>query len=320
MTEARKPVILDVDTGVDDALALLLAVQHPALEVAAVTCVGGNVSLNQVVANTLAVLALAGARDIPVAAGMAAPLVEPARSASYVHGTNGLADLELPAHGLRAEAVHAVELQRVLLEEAPEPVTIIALAPLTNVAILLRMYPHVAEKLAGITFMGGAIGVGNATATAEFNVWHDPEATEMVLRSGVPITMYGLEPFRRVTVTAADVVGLRSSGSPVRRTAGALLAQRDGIVGELTADGTRVVSVGDAGAVCAVIEPDGVTSRRAHTTVALAPGLTRGQTVVDLRTAAEAARDLDRDGQDTVEVITGVDGERYRRIFLDTLR
>lgn len=319
MIDGPLPVILDVDTGVDDALALLLAVRHPALDVRAVSCVVGNVALDKVVANTLAVLALTGGHDIPVAAGMDAPLVEPPSAASYVHGVNGLADLELPPHGLTVEPVHAVELLRNTLEAAPAPVALIALAPLTNIAVLLRMYPRVAENLAGITFMGGAICGGNATPSAEFNVWHDPEATEVVLRSGVPTTMYGLEAFRGATVTSSEIAQLQGTDDPVSRFAGDLLAHYDSITGEFAPDGTRAVTIGDAGTVCSVIDPDGATRRSAHTTVSLAPGVTRGQTVVDLRTDAEAGREVGGRA-DTTEVLTGVDGARYRRLFLDALR
>ncbi|GAB3810540.1 nucleoside hydrolase [Tessaracoccus terricola] len=317
MTRIPIPVVLDVDTGVDDALALALAVRHSALDVRAVTCVAGNASLEQVVDNTLAVLALAGAGPVPVAAGMTAPLVEPARSAGHVHGSNGLAGLTLPPHGREPEPVHAVELLRRVLEEADEPVTVIALAPLTNIAVLLRMYPHVAGRIAGITMMGGAIFVGNATPSAEFNVWHDPEAAEIVLGSGIPVTMYGLEPFRRVTCGPGDVAALRSAGDPLRRAAGELLAHLDTVTGE-DGDGGRVVGIGDAGAVCAVIDPDGVTTRHAPVSVALAPGITRGRTVVDLRTSTDTARPTpDHDGP--VRVVTDVDGARYRRLFLEAL-
>ncbi|TRY18158.1 nucleoside hydrolase [Tessaracoccus rhinocerotis] len=317
MTRTPIPVVLDVDTGVDDALALMLAVRHPALDVRAVTCVAGNASLEQVVDNTLAVLELSGAGPVPVAAGMSTPLVEPARSAGHVHGGNGLADLARPAHGRRVEPVHAVELLRATLEATSEAVTLIALAPLTNIAVLLRMYPRLAERIAGITMMGGAIFVGNATPSAEFNVWHDPEAAEIVLGCGLPVTMYGLEPFRRVTCDADDIARLRAAGDPLRRTAGDLLAHLDGVTGE-DASGGRVVGIGDAGAVCAVIDPEGVTRRRAPVSVSLAPGITRGRTVVDLRTSTDTARPAEEpDGP--VEVVTDVDGARYRRLFLEAL-
>ena len=135
------PVVLDVDTGVEDALALLLAVRHPALELRAVSCVAGNTHVDQVVANTLKVLDAAGAGDVPVARGAERPLLEPARDAHHVHGADGMADLGLPDSPRRPVDVHAVELLRRTILDSAEPVTLVTLAPMTNAALLLRTYP-----------------------------------------------------------------------------------------------------------------------------------------------------------------------------------
>lgn len=314
------PVILDVDTGIDDALALMLAVRHPALDVRAVTCTGGNVPLDQVVANTLAVLALAGGDDIPVAAGAHRPLIEAPQDAGYIHGRNGIADQQLPAHGLTAVDVHAVELLRQTLESSDERLTVIALAPLTNIALLLRLYPQVADRVERIVMMGGSIGPGNATAAAEFNVWHDPEAADIVLSSGVPVTMYGLEPFYRVTCSAETIEQLRIDENACARFAGALLAH----LAKVTEDesricGTGAAAIGDAGAVCAVIAPEGVTTVAAPVSVALAPGLTRGQTVVDTRDGLGAGGEAMVGRDSSTAVVTDVDVERYRALFLGAL-
>ncbi|MFK4730658.1 nucleoside hydrolase [Agromyces mediolanus] len=311
------PVVLDVDTGVDDALALLLAVRHPALDVLAVSCAGGNVPLAQVVENTRRVLDLADAPPVPIAAGMHRPLVETPQDASYVHGRTGLGTLELPPSERPVEEVHAVELLRRTLLAAPEPVTVIALAPLTNVAVLLRMHPEVAPRIARIVMMGGAIGAGNATAAAEFNVWHDPEAAEIVLTSGVPVVMYGLEPFYTATVGADRIAELGRSADPVARAAGSLLAHLAGV----TEDEDRVGSagaaaIGDAGTVAAVIDPALLRLHRAPVRVALAEGPTRGCTVVDLRTGLGAGGAETKDAGSHVEVVTGLDGARCAGLFL----
>jgi pyrimidine-specific ribonucleoside hydrolase len=318
MTERSKnPVVLDVDTGIDDALAIMLAVAHPGLEVRAITCVGGNVSLPRVVENTLGVLALMGA-DVPVAAGMSAPLLEPPRHASHVHGANGIADIELPAHGLRAVPEHAVELLRRTILASETPVTLISLAPMTNIAVLLRMYPELTANLERIVVMGGAIGHGNATAVAEFNVWHDPEAAEIVFGSGVPATMYGLEPFYKVAVDGQRIAALAASEQPRAQFAGRMLQH----LALMTADEDRLATpetacIGDAGAVCAAIDPGGVLTVRTPVQVALDGTVARGQTVVDLRPgAAEALR---AGGRGLVEVVHDVDAERYRDLFLGTL-
>ncbi len=202
------PVILDVDTGIDDALALLLAAKSPALDLLAVSCVSGNAGVDQVVRNTLKVLDAAGATDVSVARGADRPLLEPARDARHVHGEDGMGDLGWPDSERAPVDMHAIELMRLTLESAPRPVTLVPLAPMTNVALLLRAYPHVADNIERIVFMGGAAAIGNATAAAEFNVWHDPEAAGIVLTSGLPVTMYGLDVFYEVTIDEAAAARL----------------------------------------------------------------------------------------------------------------
>ncbi len=281
---AARPVILDVDTGVDDALAILLAVRHPALDVRAITCTGGNAPLAQVVTNTLRVLDAAGAGSIPVAAGAHRPLLEAPQHAAAIHGSDGLADLGLPTSARTPEPVHAVELLRRTLATSEEPLTIISLAPLTNIALLLRMHPEVVDRIERVVMMGGAVGTGNATAAAEFNVWHDPEAAAIVLGAGLDVLMYGLEPFYRVGVSPDDVQRLLAAEGTAPRLAGALLTHLIGIdaTEERVADDR--VPIGDAGAVCAAIDPTPLVTRVAPVEVALATGATRGQTIVDLRT------------------------------------
>jgi inosine-uridine nucleoside N-ribohydrolase len=304
-------VILDVDTGIDDALALLLAVRSPALDLRAVTCVAGNAAVDQVVRNTLKVLDAAGAPDVPVARGADRPLLEPARDARHVHGDDGMGDLGLPDSPRTAAGVHAVELLRATLEAAPRPVTVVPLAPMTNIALLLRTYPHVAERIERIVFMGGAAATGNATAAAEFNVWHDPEAAAIVLASGVPLTMYGLDVFYEVTVDAEAAQRLAGSEDPAARLAGRLLLRQHE---------RHSPTIGDAGAVAAVIAPEGLTTAHHPVRVELHGRWSRGQTVVDRRARTG---DLDNDPHNLppgmVDVAVGVDADRYRALFLQAL-
>lgn len=317
---APVPVILDVDTGVDDACALLLAATHPGLDLRAVTCVAGNADVDQVVRNTLAVLHAAGRPDVPVARGAARPLLEPARDARHVHGEDGMGDLGWPAGPGAPVAEHAIEvLRRVLLDaaEAGAPITLVPLAPMTNIALLLRTYPEVAAGLDRIVFMGGSAGDGNATAAAEFNVWHDPEATAIALDAagqlGIPVTMYGLDVFYDVLITRAQADVMAADERAVTRLAGQLIAFR------CAASGTDATTIGDAGAVCAVLDPDGLTTRTMPVRVELAGTWTRGRTVVDARASAE---DLDNDPQRAaapVDVALGVDGPRYARLWLETV-
>ncbi|WP_108933663.1 nucleoside hydrolase [Streptomyces ardesiacus] len=307
------PVIIDCDTGVDDALALLLAVRHPRLDLRAVTCVAGNTDVAGVVRNTLTVLERAGAPDVPVARGAERPLIEGVRTARHVHGADGMGDLGLPAPTRAPADVDAVTLLRREILASPRPVTLIPTAPLTNIALLLRTHPEVTGNIERIVFMGGAVATGNATPVAEFNVWHDPEAAAILLTAGVPITMYGLDVFERVIVPGTHVRRLRASAEPGTRLAGDLLAHR----GPATDASDPGGGLGDAGAVCAVIDPEGLTTRRLPVEVSLAPGPARGQTLVDrrLRAGESELHDGVRE-QPMVDVALDVDVARYVELYL----
>ncbi|MEU4396281.1 nucleoside hydrolase [Kribbella sp. NPDC023855] len=315
-----KPVILDVDTGLDDACALLLAARHPDLDLKAVTCVGGNVGLDEVVVNTLTVLDAAGRPDVPVGRGAALPLLQPVRAAPHVHGVDGLGDIDWPKSTRTADARHAVELLRDALLEASrtgELITLIPLAPMTNIALLLRTYPEAAAGLREIVFMGGAIGIGNATASAEFNIWTDPEAAAITLNAatelGVPVTMYGLDVFYDVMIPLAEAKAL--SGSESAELARRLIEKRSALYGS---DGA---SIGDGGAVCAVIDPEGLTTQAFPVRVELSGSWSRGRTLVDTR---DWTGDLTSDpygaAPSVVQVATAVDGRRYADLWLATVR
>lgn len=312
------PVIIDCDTGVDDALALLFAVRHPAIDLRAVTCVAGNTDVDGVVRNTLTVLEQAGAPEIPVARGAERPLIEPPRSARHVHGHDGMGDLGLPAPRRTPAGVDAVTLLRREILASPRPVTLVPTAPLTNIALLLRTHPEVTRNIERIVFMGGAAGAGNASPVAEFNVWHDPEAAAILLTAGVPITMYGLDVFTRVVVPGADVRRLRAAEEPGARLAGELLAHRPAAPGSRPDDPEEDAGgLGDAGAVCAVVDPEGLVTHRLPVEVSLAPGPTRGQTVVDRRARiGEAELHEGTREQPLVDVALDVDVERYVKLYL----
>ena len=310
---APVPVILDVDTGVDDACALLLAAMHPAVDLRAVTCVGGNASVDDVVGNTLKVLDTAGRGDVPVARA-ASPLLEPVRQALHVHGDDGMADLGWPASSRRPDPRHAVELLRDLLGQAAsggpsDLITLVPLAPLTNIALLLRTYPAASAGLREIVFMGGAAHAGNATASAEFNVWHDPEAAAIVLEAAgelsIPVVMYGLDVFYDVVITRAQAFELMAVGG--RGLAGRLIDFQCGRFG------TPHATIGDAGAVCAV-------TTRLPVRVELAGAYSRGRTIVDRRDwSGDIAHDPHGVSPTSVEVALSVDAGRYADLWLRTV-
>jgi pyrimidine-specific ribonucleoside hydrolase len=315
-----KPVILDVDTGLDDACALLLAARHPELDLKAVTCVGGNVGLDDVVMNTLTVLEAAGRTDVPVARGAALPLLQPVRAAPHVHGVDGLGNLDWPRSSRAPGPGHAVELLRDVLRDAAatgELVTLIPLAPMTNIALLLRTYPDAAAGLREIVFMGGAAGIGNATASAEFNIWTDPEAAAIVLTAaaelGVPVTMYGLDVFYDVVIPLDQARSL--DGSPSAELARRLIEKRSELY---QSDGA---SIGDGGAVCAVIDPAGLTTQPFPLRVELAGTWSRGRTIVDTRDwSSDLTNDPHGPSPAVVQVATAVDGKRYADLWLTTVK
>jgi pyrimidine-specific ribonucleoside hydrolase len=315
------PVVLDVDTGVDDACALLLAARHPALELRAVTCVAGNTEVDQVVTNTLTVLSTVEREDVPVARGADRPLLEPVRAARHAHGDDGMGDLGMAAPAREPDPRQAVELLRDVLLDAAQtrsPVTLLPLGPLTNIALLLRAFPEAAAGLREIVFMGGSGARGNVTAAAEFNVWHDPEAAAVVLDAaitlGVPVTMYGLDVFYRPRVSRDQALDLAVHGGPAARLGAALIGF------QCERFGAEDATIGDAGAVCAVIEPDGLATARLPVRVELSGTWTRGQTVVDRR---DWAGDLQHDPRGvppaTVDVALDVDAARYTALWLQTL-
>lgn len=311
-------ILLDVDTGRDDALALMFAVRHPDIRVHAITCVAGNTSVENATANTLSILDLVDAPAIPVALGARRPLIEAPRDASWIHGVYGLGDVKLPVSGRSIEPFHAVELMRRCLRDAEDQVTIIALAPMTNIALLLRLHPEVVGRIKQIIFMGGSATVGNATPVAEFNFWHDPEAAHIVLTSGVPLTMYGWDILWSMRTGAQKVAELCASDNPVLQLAGRLLA----FEALDPFSGTPVVydCIGDAGTLCALVAPElfGVESRPVQ--VVLAPGPARAQTIVDRRSMAgeDSAHNL-ADPVPTIKVVSSARNDEVLGLFIECL-
>src|SRR4051794_6460564 len=204
------PVIIDCDPGHDDAMALLLALASPELEIVAVTTVAGNQTLDKVTANAIRVLDVAQAHDIPVAAGADRALIHPARVASEVHGETGLDGPDLPPPSRAPEPLHAVELLAEKLRE--RPLTLIAVGPLTNIALFIATHPELTGQIEKLVIMGGAIGLGNVTPSAEFNLWADPEAAPGVFPSGRDITMVGLDVPHGAMLSAERADALRETG------------------------------------------------------------------------------------------------------------
>lgn len=306
------PVLLDVDTGGDDALALLLAVASPALDVRGITCVAGNCPLEKVVNNTLTLLDAIEAPAVPVAVGMDRPILGGGLPPPELHGSDGMGDLGLPRPRRTAVDIHAVEFLRRSLESAAEKLTMICLAPLSNIAMLLRMYPRCVDKIARLYVMGGTFAAaGNATPAAEFNICCDPEAAAIVFDSGLPVTLYPLDPFMQVWFTQEEAKALSETASASARIAGGIALHYCRFFG---ADFSLI---GDAGTVAAVIDPEGATMARSPMRVELSGEETRGATVFDRRRVSQ--RDYGDSTWTAVDVVTGVDAPRYRRLMANAL-
>lgn len=309
----RHPVILDVDTGFDDAFAVLFAAISPEVQLLGITCVDGNTNVDQVVRNTLKVLDAAEAGEIPVAKGANRPLVEEPLYAEHIHGKDGMGDLGLPESNRSVDPRSAVQLLRDLVEQNSEPVTLVPVAPLTNIANFITTYPDSAKKLKEICLMGGSASVGNATAMAEFNIWHDPEAADIVFKSGIPITMYGLDVFYHPLVNESEALKLSISSAKSAQFAGQLLLY---CIKRLK----QSVTLGDYGAVAAVIRPALIKAEVFDVGVEVAHGLVRGMTVVDRRPRLELALEPRRiPNAARAKVVLDLDGEAFRQLWFKTV-
>lgn len=195
------PVIIDCDPGHDDVFALWLAAGSPAIDLLAVTAVAGNSLLENTQLNARIALHVAGVSGVPVAAGADRPLARDLSTAEWIHGDNGLGGPALPEPGIRLDDRTAIELIRDTLTASPEPVTIVATGPLTNVAAFITAHPELGERVREVVWMGGSTERGNVTPYAEFNAWVDPEALAIVVGSGIPFTMVGLNVTHTALVT-----------------------------------------------------------------------------------------------------------------------
>jgi inosine-uridine nucleoside N-ribohydrolase len=275
------PVIIDCDPGVDDAIALLLALRSPALDVLAVTTVAGNAGSDTVTANAAAVLDLANARsDLPLVRGADGPLYGARVPDETIHGVGALGGVVLPSSRRPVRTHPPAELIARFAEERPGEVVLVALGPLTNVARLVTEHPAGAAALRGIVHMGGAAFVpGNITPAAEFNAFCDPEAARIVLTSGLPIRLVPLDATRRAVFPGEFSDRLAASTDPRTATAGAMLR---GLTDRHEArHGVRLCYIHDATAVASVIAPEAACWQTFGVNVECSGELTRGALVVD---------------------------------------
>ena len=297
--------MIDCDPGHDDAMAIMLALASPEVELLGITTVAGNQTLDKTTRNALKVLELVGRTDVPVAAGAERPLRRELRTAANVHGESGLDGPDLPAPTTSVVEQEAADF----LAAAIEPgVVLVPTGPLTNVAHLLERHPGVAQRLERIVWMGGAIAEGNVTPAAEFNAYVDPEAAAVVFASGIPVTMIGLDITHKALFKAPDAERLRAAGSVGRAVAEMadffLRFHRQ----RYRFDGAPIH---DAMAVAHVIDPTLVETVNCNVAIETASEYCDGRTVVDRWLVTERERNA--------HVGVAVDAERFLTLLVERI-
>jgi purine nucleosidase len=301
MPDKRK-IIIDTDPGQDDAVAILLALASPELDVVGITAVAGNVPLQLTEKNALKICELAGRRDVKVFSGAIRPLVRQLVTAEHVHGKTGLDGPDLPEPTMKLQEQHAVDfIVETLMREEPGTITLCPLGPLTNVALALVREPRIAPRIKEIVLMGGGFFEGgNVTPAAEFNIYVDPHAADVVFRSGVPIVVMPLDVTHKALTTARRVEAFRKMGSKVGDATAALLDFFERFDEEKY--GTDGGPLHDPCVIAYLLKPDLFKGRHCNVSVETASDLTMGMTVIDWWGVtdrpknATVMRDIDSDG------------------------
>ena len=289
MSSAPRRVVLDCDPGHDDAMAILLAAASPALELVGITTVAGNQTLDKVTLNARRVCSVAGITHVPIAAGCDRPMQREQVVAGDIHGASGLDGVDWEEPTVALDPRHGVDL----IVEAAEagPLTLIAVGPLTNVATALERAPGIAVNLERISIMGGAIGLGNRTPSAEFNIYVDPEAAEAVFGSGVPITLVPLEVTHLALATDEVVGRIERLGTPVAAMSVALMRFFAETYERVF--GMSAPAVHDPCAVAAIIDPSIITTRNVNVMIDTSSGISAGRTACDIHGVTGAGPNAD---------------------------
>jgi pyrimidine-specific ribonucleoside hydrolase len=275
----KRTIIIDCDPGIDDALAILMALAAPdELDIAGITTVGGNVGIAETTRNALALVTLAG-RRVPVAKGADNPLVVPKSRAVSVHGADGLGGVRLPEPVWPLEKASAWEFIRGTADRLDGQLELVAIGPLTNVAIALAAYPRLTRSIRAIHLMGGSAGLGNMTPAAEFNTFVDPHAAAAVFQSGIPIAMYGLDVTSRASLSAPALKELRTIGGRILTPVCSMLDYYMGVYRTFKRD---TLALHDPLVIANLIDPSIVELKPYYVAVETNGEFTAGKTVVDV--------------------------------------
>lgn len=308
---SKIPVIIDVDTGIDDAVALVLALQSDKLDIKGITTVAGNQTIEKTTRNTLDVVDYFGRSEIPVAMGATQPLVRPQIIAAYAHGESGLGTAVLPKAEKQAEDIDAVAFIKKTLEESEEKITLVPTGPLTNIAILIKAYPHVKDKIKEIVLMGGGAFEGNSNATAEFNIYADPEAASVVFASGIPLVMCGLDVTMKALATPEDVETIKNIGNK----AGDFVAEAFSFYMAMYKKNANFVgcAVHDAVTITYLIAPELIKTRKGIARVDIDGKESYAATICDFRPWRDREKDNALVGVD-------IDREAFIQLIIDACK
>ena len=322
---AAKKIIFDTDPGTDDALALMLALNSPELDVRAITVVPGNVTAPIGLENALRMVSLANRCDIPVAAGAQHPVFQKLITAEFWHGKNGLGNIELPSSKCKVYSRFGPDLIIELVHASPHEITLVPVGPLTNIALAIEKDPSIVPLVKEVILMGGSISGGNVNAAAEANIYNDPEAAQIVFQAGWPVTMVGLEVGDKALFTQKYLDQLRQTRGPINDFIAAVLKYLVDLSAKFGSPGTPMY---DPSAVAVAIDPTLVKVQEMHVEVETKGEFTRGETVGNRH--GEIERNVlhgDRyviEGVDKVKanakVCVDVDADRLLQLFVSRIR
>ncbi len=301
------PVILEGDPGHDDAMAWVLANASPELDIRMVASSCGNQTIEKTTYNARRVCTLIGL-DVPMAKGRPRPLLAEPMAAASVHGESGLDGAELPEPAYPMEEMDSVALMAKIIGESSEPITIVLTGPLTNIAALLMAHPELKERIARISMMGGGVQYGNWSPAAEFNILVDPEAADVVFRSGIPITMAGLDVTEKALIFPEDFERIRALGNPVALVVAQWLEFFYEFHREIGYEGAPVH---DAVAVAALVRPELMESRDLYVQIETKGDFCRGATVADFNNRLGKAPNA--------KVLMGIDRQGFVDLLVEAI-
>lgn len=303
---AARPIIIDSDPGRDDAIAILLALASPELEVLGITAVAGNVPLTVTEANARKICELAGRTDVKVFAGCPRPLLRVLETAEHVHGDGGLGAAELPPPAMPLQAAHGVDwLVETLMAAGDREVTLCTLGPLTNIAMAIVKEPRITGKVRELVLMGGGFFAGgNVTPTAEFNIYVDPHAAQVVFSSGIRLTAMPLDVTHKARMTEARIAAVGALGTPVGTAAAAIMAP----IWSAEAEGDPLH---DPCVIAYLLAPEIFAGRDCNVRIETTSEITMGMTVVDWRGVTGLPENC--------TVMTEIDADRFFAMIVERL-